>query len=294
MLSLANLLKNFGPTSGGTLPNVATLSMADNGNGTGAVGTIAGSTAGSSNVIYTAPWTGLSGNLVWTASSPRTGDGTIALAIANGVYIGYCLSTLTGVYTLSNEPVFRTTGGAFVLSVAPLGPQATFRLGIAYLIASSANFQALVGAASAAAALAHVLTESDDTEATGSTRPRAIVHPERFERTIVETGVANQAGSVCVSFEFTPSAGVLGELPTEKRWWDEMIEFENRLDAILNDMIAAQGVGVGYTAGLSQVSFNSLSLEAGPLAITETRGEGQLGETSQYFYGARFSFHWHK
>jgi hypothetical protein len=99
-------------------PATPALSIADNGDGTGAVATITGSAASSTNIVSTAPWVAAGNNLTWTAATPRTGDGTVALSLTNGLYVARCESTLGGLPAASgNEPLFQTTGGVSFSSV---------------------------------------------------------------------------------------------------------------------------------------------------------------------------------
>lgn len=94
-------------------PPTPTLTITDSGDGTGATATIAGSSAGSTNTVYTSPVPLSSGSLSWTASGSRTGDGTISLSLTPGPYLAYCESAMNGLNaTPSNEVFFKTTGGA--------------------------------------------------------------------------------------------------------------------------------------------------------------------------------------
>ena len=181
-------------------------------------------------------------------------------------------------------------------TVTPTGNQSIYLAGIAWLIASSANFQALTGSASAAAALVHVPTESDDSETTGSTRPRAIVASAgSFKSNRISLNQFRPSGAVWVSFEFAPSAAVHAEGPLEDRLWDEMTEFLNRVDLVLTDVVAANGTGLGYlqiAGGESQVAFDSFELIDGPFQLHEVRGEGSAGENPAYCYAEVFEFAW--
>lgn len=111
------------PGSGGSSSPPATpaLAVADNGDGTGAVATISGSATGSTNTVYTAPWAAAGNNLTWAAATPRTGDGTVALSLADGFYVARCESTVGGIPAVQGagwtEPVFQVTGGSTYTSV---------------------------------------------------------------------------------------------------------------------------------------------------------------------------------
>jgi len=108
--AIAALLKQFGPATGGTAPTIAvpTLTVVDNEDGTGAVATIAGSTAGSTNTVYTAPWPAAT----FTSQGSRSSDGTVALSITTtGPYWGYVLSSIDGFTKASGLIAFRVTDG---------------------------------------------------------------------------------------------------------------------------------------------------------------------------------------
>lgn len=86
-------------------PATPTLTIADNGDGTGAVVTIAGSTAGSTNQVYTVSRSGGS----WTLGGSRTGNGTVVVTLATGGYLVYVLSSLSGGYAISAVSTFSVT-----------------------------------------------------------------------------------------------------------------------------------------------------------------------------------------
>jgi len=117
MSFVANLLRSLGPNE--VSPATPVLSQpVDNGDGTGASAVVSGSATGATNTVYTAPWAGPGSSLIWTASSTRTGDGAVALALSDGFYVARCESVLAGLPSLpSNEPLFQVTGGAAYLSV---------------------------------------------------------------------------------------------------------------------------------------------------------------------------------
>jgi hypothetical protein len=100
--------RGFGTTSTSTPPATPTMTATDNGDGTGAVATIAGSTAGSTNRVYTVPAAGGS----WTLSGTRTGDGVVALTLAAGVYFAYVLSTSGGGSAVSTVATIRVSAAS--------------------------------------------------------------------------------------------------------------------------------------------------------------------------------------
>lgn len=293
---VGNLLRGWGPLSisgGGTPPNTPTLALADNADGTGAVATISGSSPGSSNAVYTSPVPSGSGALTWSLGGTRTGDGNVSLSLADGYYLAYCLSTLAGLPSEpSNQVSLRTTGGQSARGVAPTGNQGIFLAGVAWLIANSPTFQAIVGQANNPTdAFAHVTFETDDTEESGSSRPRAIVYPaSQFDLHKVALQRYRPSGGVWVSFEFPPSNSIEQEATRENRMFDEMLAYCNQVDGIFADIMAIQGTAGGYVSGLSHVALHSISLMEGPAPVFESREEGEAGEVAQYFFGATYLF----
>lgn len=102
--------------------NIPLLSVADNGDGTGGIATVSGSTGGSTNTIWVAPYS--QGGLVFTNEGARVGDGTVPISLPPGNYIGYITSTLGSAgtdsrsiaFTLSAVPTGTANGGAPVLA----------------------------------------------------------------------------------------------------------------------------------------------------------------------------------
>ena len=75
---------------------VPTLSLTDLADGTGATATISGSTAGTTNAVYTSRWLGGFVNAAFASAGSRSGDGTLALSLPNGYHWAYVLSTKAG------------------------------------------------------------------------------------------------------------------------------------------------------------------------------------------------------
>lgn len=113
---VAALLKQFGPTTGGSVgppPSSPVLSAADNGNDTGATATISGASAGTTNLFYAAPWSGGMVPGSWTSYGNRVGNGTKTLPLAAGYWWIYCLSTGSDLQqAISNVTAVRVTTGA--------------------------------------------------------------------------------------------------------------------------------------------------------------------------------------
>lgn len=96
-------------SGGGAEIDTPTLSIADAGDGTGATATIAGGTAGATNVVYTGVFSGNAGNLAWTSAGSRTGNGTVSLSLDTGLYLAYVLSTKDGLSAASAPVYFSVT-----------------------------------------------------------------------------------------------------------------------------------------------------------------------------------------
>lgn len=105
---------------GGTPPAAPTLAIADNGDGTGGVATITGSTAGSTNTVFGRRLDGAR-IAAWTDLGNRVGDGTVALALTPGDYLFYVLSQ-TGAGTAASNLVHAqlTDAAALGLLTAPI------------------------------------------------------------------------------------------------------------------------------------------------------------------------------
>lgn len=104
------LLKGFGPTSGGavTPPTEPTLAMADDGDGT-CTATISGSDVGTTNTVYSFP---IGGGTKTARGTPRSGDGTVDITIAVGVYLWQVKSEDgDGCTSWSNVVQLRVTDG---------------------------------------------------------------------------------------------------------------------------------------------------------------------------------------
>lgn len=91
-----------------------TLAISDTGDGTGAVATVAGSGGGSTNTLTKAAWSGDVGSIVFSAAGSRSGDGTIAVSTANGLWLWQLVNS-SGTVVIAYQP---TSGGVVTESVA--------------------------------------------------------------------------------------------------------------------------------------------------------------------------------
>jgi hypothetical protein len=88
------------------------LTITDNGNGTGGVATITGTDPTSSNTVFAQSADANIASPNFASQGNRTGDGTIALATAAGIYWFYCLaSAIAGTPTVSSLLLRAITTG---------------------------------------------------------------------------------------------------------------------------------------------------------------------------------------
>src|SRR5262245_43455300 len=103
---------------GGSPPLTPTLAIADNTNGTGATATITGGSAGATHKVYTSPFNPLNiGAINFTLNGPPTGNGTEALPLAVGYYIGIVQAEQNGSVVAGNAVYFLVSNVALVLTV---------------------------------------------------------------------------------------------------------------------------------------------------------------------------------
>ena len=89
-----------------------TLSISDAANGTGGTATIASATAGTTNTVMGANFDGSLELAAFTSLGSRVGNGTLALAVANGYHWAFVKST-DGVETVVSSMLgWRSTSGA--------------------------------------------------------------------------------------------------------------------------------------------------------------------------------------
>ena len=93
------------------IPNTPTLTVTDNADGTGAVATISGSTAGSTNTVYAQLVDGQIGSGTWTSYGSRSGDGTVSLALAVGFWWILVQSVKSGSQATSNVVYIYVSSG---------------------------------------------------------------------------------------------------------------------------------------------------------------------------------------
>lgn len=102
---------------GGGAINTPVLAVADNADGTGAVATITNATGGTTNTVMVGNWNRGIGSVTFTSGGSRTGNGTVSLALAVGIYWGYVQSTATDAEEPSNFVFFRVTDAVTALPI---------------------------------------------------------------------------------------------------------------------------------------------------------------------------------
>lgn len=168
---LGHLLRAFGPVTGGSSPPATpSLTVVDNGNGTGATATIAGSDAGSTERVYY----GKPGAIGATFAS-RAGDGSIVLALADGMWAAYVVSVSGNLPSFpSPEETFKVSGGALAAESALALSKAKLRTALS----QSATFQAARGVGNSTDALESIYLAAKlakDEKEFASLRPFAVV-----------------------------------------------------------------------------------------------------------------------
>ena len=86
-----------------TAPLTPVLTVADNGDGSGATATISGVASGDSIAVLTSPWKTSGGGLPLTSQGTRTGNGAVSLPVANGTYLARATNTSGGLRRLDLE-----------------------------------------------------------------------------------------------------------------------------------------------------------------------------------------------
>lgn len=112
-MSLVGLLgRGFYDPSTGSSIDAPSLTVADNGDDTGATATISGSTAGATNTVRVAAFTRTARTLAWADAGSISGDGTVALSLAGGVeYLAIVISELGDMVEVSDLVGFAVTSG---------------------------------------------------------------------------------------------------------------------------------------------------------------------------------------
>lgn len=91
--------------------SLPTLTLTDNGDGSGATATIAGSAGGSANTILAADFAGGLTASGFALAGARTGDGPVNLALSLGYHWAYLLTSAGGASTVSAVMGFSVTNG---------------------------------------------------------------------------------------------------------------------------------------------------------------------------------------
>lgn len=133
------------------------------------------------------------------------------------------------------------------MAVTPSAPISLNMAGLAALVAASATFRTVVGAASAAAALASIhYPELDLRGANPDTRPWALIRPgpDYYRGRMMES-----RGSLLLSCEFPVDSDYQASEA------DAFLEFTNNLGQIIEDMLTLANTSAGSTHYLNVVSI---------------------------------------
>lgn len=235
------LLRSFGPLTiigGGSPPATPVLSVVDQRDGTGATATISGADVGATETVYVAALAGTPGNLGFASVGSRSGDGDVDLALADGAYIAYCLSTLAGLVSApSNEVGFRVTGGAVTATSVLALSKAKLREALSV----SPTFQAARGVATAADALQaiHMAARyAKDEREFASLRPFAVVGTEAELDYVQDSGGTKNylAASGAVYLYLTAN----DEAPDDPA--EGSLIFDNFCGGVMDDLEAIAGL----------------------------------------------------
>lgn len=112
-MSLVGLLgRGFYDPSTGVSLDAPLLTVADNGDDSGAIATISGSSIGTTNTVRVAAFTRTARTLAWSDGGSRSGDGAVALSLAAGVeYLAIVISELGDMIEVSDLVGFAVTSG---------------------------------------------------------------------------------------------------------------------------------------------------------------------------------------
>lgn len=170
------------------------------------------------------------------------------------------------------------------MAITPSGPFSVPMHALAELVAASATFQLMVAAANAAEALDHVHYPEADTRVDPETgrpkheRPYAIVsRGTQWGATKVAIETYQYAGDLQLTFERNVADGA-------EDGPDALLDFQNKIGAILNEMLAKAGWGAS-PSGTSY--FNLTSSEAVVMPDRYTAAEDETDE-GKPFYAASF------
>jgi hypothetical protein len=251
-------------SGGGSPPAAPTLAIADNHDGTGATAAIAGSTPGSTNAVYVAAALGLAGSAPGTLTGTRSGDGSLALGLENGLYAAWCVSTLAGQTAASNPFFFAVTGGAVAL--APTGPIALPKSFVRDMLANSPTFQTRCGTFNASATYSKIfrtfVRREDDEHR--SLRPYATVLTTPQVQYVLDSGGDKN---------YLLPEGTVGLLLLDNDRYETDIDasstdFENFVGGVLVDLEAQAAI----SGGLAVIGLELLSIRRLPEDVERMQG----------------------
>lgn len=261
MLSfIAAPFRQFGPISGGgTPPSTPALTLADKGDGTGATATIMGSDPGTTNTVYGFQQPCTAGSLGATALGSRTGDGTINLALAEGWWIAYCVSSNGSLVSLpSNEYQVDVTGP---VALTPTGALSLPEDQLRTLVSNSATFYNRVGCPSPACALGKIFRtfkRSSDADHR-SLRPYAVILSTQGLKYVLDAGGDKNY--------LLPEASIGVFLTDNDRFPEDVesggIDFKNFVGGVMSDLEAQAAVSGNLAiTGMELIALRRLPEDA--------------------------------
>lgn len=134
------------------------------------------------------------------------------------------------------------------------------------MVAECATFQSVVGAADRTAALlsVHLPYVSKDDLLGGM--PRAVINPSEGSNTATKIGINNfsSEGNALLTFEFRVPLSVTSSSKVGEAGKDAYDWFTDKIDLIINEMIALAGTGVSF-AGETHLNVQNIDKVDGPI-----------------------------
>lgn len=173
------------------------------------------------------------------------------------------------------------------MSVVATSPIAIAKAALRRLVASSAQFQSVVGAISEAAAMdrVHIVEaiddESEDTEQLADPRPRCLIDMAGFSAPLVGVGEYQDQYEFALSFEFPPPESITGGVEGA-HLRDESTWFDNQWGQIIEEMKANNGLRNADDE--PYFYFTAIELAGGP-----NRNNPDEDPVRQYLWGVELA-----
>jgi hypothetical protein len=142
------------------------------------------------------------------------------------------------------------------------------------LLAYSATWQTLLGAADATEALAKVRSgQAEDAGDNAVTYPRAIIEEVERERTSKATRTFAGRGALLLTIEAQPPDDQVESVDTQRAWFKAMVD---AIELEMRDTSSSRSTPAGYDVSHFQIKTMSWSVE--PFLVPEVEREGQAIE----------------